>query len=71
MSKKKQLTPSIKQFRGGYVPRQSVDEFDRMDKKEAASPEKARKRQGRALGTDGEARPGLAGLSDYSRRRRK
>lgn len=66
MSKKNVV--SQKQFRGGYVPDQPVDEFDRAYKTEPNSPSKARKRDSVQLGAQTQARPGLAGMQDQIRK---
>lgn len=58
-----------RQFRGGYTPDQPVDEFDRSYRKEA-SPPAQRKRNSVQLGSQGQARPGLAGMQDYKRKAR-
>lgn len=55
-----------KQFRGP-MPRQTPDDSERVDLGEAAKPN-SRKRLGMQRGVAAEARPGEAGLSDYSRK---
>lgn len=60
---------STKQFKGGNVPRQPVDEFDRVDRKEPGNPKKARNRSSVAPGFQSQARPGLQGMSDYTRKK--
>lgn len=64
---------SQKQFRGGYVPDQPVDEWNRSYRAEPGSPSKARKRDSVAPGAQVEARPRLVGMQDQSRpsKRRK
>jgi len=60
-----------RQFRGGYVPDQPIDPDDRAYRKEPNSPTQSRKRDGVQLGAQTQARPGLVGMSDYSRKKRK
>ncbi len=57
---------SQKQFRGGYVPDQPVDEFNRSFRKEplSPSPQAQRARNGLNLGSQTQARPGLVGKQD-------
>ena len=62
---------SQKQFRGGYVPDQPVDEWDRSRRTEPSSPTKSRARQGIQVGSQTQARPGLAGMQDYKRKPKK
>ena len=64
-------TVSQKQFRGGYVPDQPVDEWNRSRKTEPNSPSKARKRDSVQLGSETQARPGQVGWSDRPMKRRK
>lgn len=59
-------TRNQRQFKGGYIPEEPVDEWNRAYRKEPASPSK--KRDSRMSGTDMQARPGLAGIADYSRK---
>lgn len=53
-----------KQFKG-KMPRQPADETERVDHGDALKPN-SKKRLGMQLGVAAEARPGEAGLSDYS-----
>lgn len=69
MKKKNPNIRSPKQFRGGYVPREPVDESNRVDRKEPEDPERARKRQSLSLGNQSQARPGQRGWSDYNRKK--
>ena len=59
---------SQKQFKKGYIPIQPVDESNRSYRVEPNSPSKARKRDSVQLGSQTEARPGLAGMQDYKRK---
>lgn len=60
-----------KQFKPGTFPDQHWDESTRVNSHEPDSPSKVRKRQGIALGSQTEARPGMAGKNDYTRRKGK
>ena len=60
-----------KQFKKGTMPNQPVDPDSPLNQHEPDSPSKQRKTNSLAPGTAGEARPGLAGHSDYSRKRGK
>jgi hypothetical protein len=61
------------QFKPGAYPDQHWDESTRVNGHEAGppSPSKMRKRDSVALGSQTEARPGMAGKNDYSRKGRK
>lgn len=59
-----------RQFRGGYVPDQPVDEWNRARKTEPNSPSQSRKRNGIQLGFQTEARPGQVGWSDRPMKKR-
>ena len=59
-----------RQFKGGYYPQEHWDESNRMNGHEISSPTKTRKRQGVALGSQTEARPGMVGKQDYKRKKR-
>jgi hypothetical protein len=61
-------TVNQRQFRGGYVPDEPVDEWNRSYKKEPNPPSK--KRNSLQLGQSAEARPGLAGMQDFKRKKR-
>lgn len=60
-----------KQFKRGNVPLEHWDESTRINGHEPDSPSTVRKRQGVARGSQTEARPGMAGKADYSRKRGK
>ncbi len=62
---------NVKQFRRGSVPQEPVDSDNRVGNKEPSSPSKERKRSGVKLGAQVEARPGLVGLSDYPRDKKR
>ena len=57
-----------RQFKGGYIPIQPVDEDNRAYRMEPNSPSKARKRDSVQPGAQTQARPGLVGMSDYPRK---
>jgi len=59
------------QFRGGYYPQEHWDESTRTNGHEVASPSKVKNRQGIALGSQVEARPGMVGKADFSRKATK
>lgn len=61
MKKKTPHTPQ-KQFKGGYVARESVQDHS-MDNREAASPSAQRKRDSLQMGSSMEARPGMSGIA--------
>ena len=56
------------QFRGGYIPQQPVDEWNRAYRTEPNPPSKSRKRDSVQLGSQTQARPGLVGMQDYTRK---
>lgn len=70
MTKKSPNSASQRQFRGGYVPQQPVDESNRVYRKEPESPSKIRKRDGVQPGSQSQARPGLVGMQDFKRGKR-
>ena len=55
------------QFKGGYFPQEPYGETRIPLYREAASPTQTRKRQGVALGSQAEARPGMVGKQDRER----
>jgi hypothetical protein len=57
------------QFRGGYVPNQPIDPGSPLNQNEPLPPEKVRKRQGLAYGTQEQARPGMVGKQDRARKK--
>ncbi len=59
---------SQRQFKAGSVPSERVNEFDRVNKIEPNSPSATKRRSGVNLGSQTQARPGLAGMQDYSRK---
>lgn len=65
MTKKTQY---MKQFKRGNVPDQHWDESVRVNGPETSSPDNVKNRQGLALGTQEQARPGLVGKNDYKRK---
>ena len=60
-----------KQFKPGQFPDQHWDESVRTNGPEVSSPSQVRKRQGVSIGSQVEANPGMAGKTDYSRKRGK
>jgi hypothetical protein len=56
------------QFADGYFPQESYGETRIPLYREAASPSATRKRQGLALGTQEQARPGMVGKQDRERK---
>ena len=61
-------TVNQRQFRGGYIPDQPTDEWNRAYRKEPNSPSKARKGDSIQKGAQTEARPGLVGMQDFKRK---
>lgn len=61
----------MKQFKSGTVPDQHWDESVRMNDHKEVPPKQMQRRQGVAIGSQTEARPGLEGKQDYKRKRRK
>ncbi len=61
------------QFKKGTYPDQHWDESTRVNGHEAGPPSaaKMRKRDSVALGSQGEARPGMVGKNDYPRKGKK
>lgn len=64
MAKKNANAIDQRQFKGGYAPRQPVDEWNRSYRTEPNSPSGARRRDSVQLGSQTEARPGQVGWSD-------
>ncbi len=60
-----------KQFKKGTMPIQPVQPHSPLNSPEVGSPGKQRKRDSVKLGSQTEARPGLAGVTDFDRPRRK
>lgn len=60
---------SQRQFKGGYAPQQPVDEWDRRAKPDPNPPSK--QRMGLQLGSMQQAKPGLVGMQDYKRSKKK
>jgi hypothetical protein len=60
-----------KQFKGGYFPQQHWDESTRVNGHEPDSPSAMRKRNSVAKGSQTEARPGMAGKNDYTRKAKR
>lgn len=58
---------SQKQFRGA-PPQEPVDEWNRSNRMEPNSPSSQKSRNGLNLGSQTQARPGLVGMQDYSRK---
>lgn len=61
------MTQYQRQFKPGTMPVQPVDPNSPLNQNKVSSPSNQRKRQGIALGSQSQARPGLAGMSDYKR----
>lgn len=61
---KNKNTVNQRQFKGGYVPDQPVDEWNRSYRKEPNSPSNTRRKDGISPGFQVEARPGQVGWSD-------
>jgi len=60
-----------RQFRGGYAPQQSVDEWNRSYRTEPNSPSRSRSRDSVQLGSQTQARPGQVGWSDRPRPKKR
>lgn len=58
------------QFRGGYFPQEPVDPGSPLNSRYSPAPS-SKKNQGVVRGSETEARPGMSGKNDYSRKRRK
>ena len=58
------------QFRGGYYPDQPVDPGSPLNGHYVAAPS-SKRNQGITPGSSTEARPGMVGKQDYSRKRKK
>lgn len=65
---KKVNTMNQRQFKGGYVPVQPADEFDRTYRREPSPPSTSKKRGNVQLGQMAEARPGMVGKQDFKRK---
>lgn len=61
---------SQRQFRNGSAPIQPADYENRAYRQEPSSPSAQRRRNSVAVGFQEQARPGLAGKQDYSRKKR-
>lgn len=59
-----------RQFKGGYFPDQPVDNWNPLNGHSVASPSKQRKRDSLGLGTQTQARPGLAGMQGRNKPKR-
>lgn len=64
----KKNTVNQKQFRGGYSPSQAADPENRVYRTEPNSPSESKKRNGIQLGAQTQARPGLIGMQDFTRK---
>lgn len=62
---------NMRQFKSGSIPVQPADEFDRTYRQEPNAPSTSKKRMGIQLGSMSQARPGLAGMQDYKRTKKR
>lgn len=63
------ITSFERQFKGGYFPQEHWDESQVVEGEPVGSPSKTRFRSGVAVGSEQEARPGMVGKQDFSRRK--
>ena len=60
-----------RQFRGGYFPQEPVDNWNPLNGREVPPPSKVKARSGLALGTQSQARPGLAGMQGRNKPKKR
>lgn len=62
---------NMRQFKSGYVPVQPADESDRTYRQEPNAPSSSKKRMGVQIGSMSQARPGLVGMQDFKRTKKR